>query len=52
MKIFQVKYAPVVSVKIISGAASNGRIPEGTEVRFSEFTIFINFIRYCNIKIS
>lgn len=27
------KYAPKVSVSIISGAASNGRIPEGAEVR-------------------
>lgn len=29
---FKVKYAPKVTVSIISGAASNGRIPEGAEV--------------------
>ncbi|CAG9816167.1 unnamed protein product [Phaedon cochleariae] len=29
----EVKYAPKVSVKIISGLSSNGRIPEGSEVR-------------------
>lgn len=29
---FQVKYAPKVTVSIISGTAPNGRIPEGAEV--------------------
>ncbi|KAK5639967.1 hypothetical protein RI129_010778 [Pyrocoelia pectoralis] len=29
----EVKYAPKVTVTILSGAASNGRIPEGAEVR-------------------
>lgn len=29
---FQVKYAPKVTVSILSGTASNGRIPEGAEV--------------------
>lgn len=31
--LFQVKYAPKVTVSIISGASPNGRIPEGADVR-------------------